>query len=140
MTRARGSAVAASLIAATLLGGCVFTGAEHSQRALIGNARVPSQGPVRVVLRGETVTERYDEIAIVQAKSSWDDDGRAAILEALKREARAVGANGVIEVRIDDTYAKADDPEQGWFLASGVAVRFEPGEGRTGGGPNPPNR
>jgi uncharacterized protein YbjQ (UPF0145 family) len=61
----------------------------------------------------------------VQAKSSWGDDGRAAILQALEREARAVGANGVIDVRIDDTYAKPDHPEQGWFLASGVAVHFQ---------------
>ena len=108
-----------------LVGGCFFTGAKHSQGVLIGTARAPSQGAVRLVMHGDELSEPYEEIAIVQAKSSFNVDGRPAILAALESEARAVGANGVIEVRVNDNYADPNDPEQGWFLASGVAVYFE---------------
>ena len=125
MKRARMTLAVASLAALQLLGGCFFSsGLPWTHSGLIGTPRAPSQGPIRVVMHGEAIPGAYEEIALLQVQSDGGEGTRQSSLEALQNEARKVGANGLIEVLFNETYAVKDHPNDGYFLASAVAVYF----------------
>ena len=81
---------------ALLVAGCV-TG-EH---VVTGAARPPFQGDVKVVMEGSPVPDGVEEIAIVTASGSGTSAKLPAVVEKLRAEAAAVGANAVVRVRYD---------------------------------------
>ena len=123
MSRAHTLTVALTIAPLSLLGGCFMSGTSAGHGVVIGTAGAPSAGELRIFMRGEAPGAAFDEIAIVQAQSMGCEGGRPGILKVLSDEARAVGANGMIEVNINDQYADKD-PNCGAFLASATAVRF----------------
>ncbi len=80
-----------------------------------GAARRPAwSGDVDILMEGEPVPGRYDEIAIVTAAGAAEQATLRAVTGALQDEARRVGCNAVIKVRYDRGTQSA--------AATGVAV------------------
>jgi hypothetical protein len=93
----RRAAVACTL-AAALLGGCSHTDAWSFPLRVVD--RRPSRVAPALVLRGAPAPGRpFVEIALVQARS---DDGLEGAMRALAARAAALGADAVLDVRVDE--------------------------------------
>ncbi len=78
--------------------GCGRLVAEH---VVTGTPSSPSNGPVRIVMETDTPPAEFREIAIVRARGEGNRANLESVLEALQEEARLIGGNAVVRVRID---------------------------------------
>ena len=104
--------VAAAWAACT---GCSYTTTHH---VLTGQALPPYAGPVTIVLEGAPMPPNVQEVAIVQAVGNGGDADLEHTVEGLKKEARALGCDIVVNVHVDQGANTA--------AASGVAGRSGP--------------
>lgn len=58
-------------------------------------------GPVRVAMETDPVPPTFQEVALVRARGVGNQANLQAVLGGLQEEARRVGANAVVRVRID---------------------------------------
>lgn len=98
-------------LAAMALTGCFALTSEHLRT---GAARAAYAGEVKVLMEGAPVQGEYDEVGIVTASGSGLQATLPAVIEALRKEAAALGANAVVRVRYDRGASGA--------TATGVAV------------------
>jgi hypothetical protein len=104
------------LIVAALLGAVVACGRLEAHYVLTGTPAAPYSGDVRVVLEGAPEPEGVQEVAIVQAVGTLQHARLEDLVEALKGQARALGCDAVVHVRVDQGSSTAS--------ASGVAGRL----------------
>jgi hypothetical protein len=83
------------LLVATSCGSVV---ADH---AVTGRSGAPHAGPVQIVMDTAPVPGGFTEIALVRARGNGNRANLESVIEGLKTEARLVGANAVVRVRID---------------------------------------
>jgi hypothetical protein len=91
------SLAAAILLALTL--GCGRIVADHVVTGTPMAARYG--GPVQVVMENQPVPPMFTEVALVRARGEGNRANLESVLGALQEEARLVGANAVVRVRID---------------------------------------
>jgi len=86
-----------------------------SSHVLTGQLQAPHGGPVQIVMEGQSPTPGYAEIAIVEGRGNHHA-GMNGVMQQLQVDARSLGANAIINVRVD----------QGATIVSvtGVAVRY----------------
>jgi hypothetical protein len=114
--------VGIAFIALALLGAVVACGRLEAHYVLTGTAGAPYTGDVRIVLEGAPEPEGVQEVAIVQAVGTQQHARLEDLMEALKGQARSLGCNAVVHVRVDQGSETAS--------ASGIAGRL--------GAPAPP--
>lgn len=100
-------------LAATALT-CCITLAPSSEHVRTGAPRAPHAGEVKVLMEGSPVPGEYDEVGVVTASGYAVNATLPAVIEALRKEAAALGANAVVRVRYDRGASGA--------TATGVAV------------------
>lgn len=86
------------VVAWTLLVGCGRLVVDH---VVTGAPASPYAGPVRVVMETEAVPPGFQEIALVRARGEGNRANLESVMIGLQDEARQVGANAVVRVRID---------------------------------------
>lgn len=96
---------------------CAFAGCVHieSTHVLTGPASAPTGQDVRIVLEGQEPPPGYTEVAIVEGRGNARA-GMPGVLSQLKSDAQSLGANAIVNVRVD----------QGGSVISvtGIAVRY----------------
>lgn len=81
-----------------LLVGCGRLVADH----VVTGAPAPNHGgPVSVAMESDPVPPTFQEIALVRARGEGNHANLQAVLTGLQNEARLVGANALVRVRID---------------------------------------
>jgi lipopolysaccharide export system protein LptA len=73
-------------------------------------------GDVRIFMQGQAPPEGYVELGIIQADASGFYNEMPAVIESLQKEARSIGGNAVINVRVDQGTSM--------ITANGVCVRY----------------
>jgi hypothetical protein len=91
-------------------------GSTTTHHVLTGKPSHARGGDVRVVMESAEVPAGIDEVAIVQAVGQGTEADLEHVIEGLKEEARALGCDVVVRVRIDQGSSTA--------AASGVAGRL----------------
>lgn len=86
------------IAAAVFVAGCGFL---TTDRALTGQAYPATRGFVRVALESEPDPPQFEEIGIVRATGGGNRGNLEDVFEGLRVEAREIGANAVIRVRVD---------------------------------------
>ena len=101
--------VAALVLSST---GCARVESTH---VVTGQPQVANAATVEIVMEGQTPRPGYVEIAIVEGRGNHRA-GMSGVLAQLQADARGLGANALINVRVD----------QGASIISvtGVAVRY----------------
>jgi hypothetical protein len=66
-----------------------------------GRPAAPHTGPVAVIMETDPPPANFAEIALVRAHGSGTKANLQTVIEGLQEEARKVGANAVVRVRID---------------------------------------
>lgn len=96
----------------TALSGCTHIDSSH---VLTGPPAAPTSQNVRIVMEGQEAPPGYTEVAILEGRGNARA-GMTGVLSRLKSDAQAIGANGIVNVRVD----------QGGSVISitGVAVRY----------------
>lgn len=102
------------VLAALLLPACKRPASSHGFRVITGERSAPFDGPVAVYGVGQGHPEPYAEVAIVRVSSSRKPADE--LVAMLKHQARQVGANAIIEMRINNGREHSS--------AAGVAVRY----------------
>ena len=97
-----------------LLSACRQQQAASGIRVMTGKRSAAYKGPVAVYLGGQSYPEPYEEVAIIRFGAARLPQDR--LVSGLMAEARKVGANAVIQVRLD--WGKEHSS------ASGIAVRY----------------
>ncbi len=87
-------------LAATALTCCIAL-APSSEHVRTGAPRAPHAGEVKVFMEGSPVPGEYDEVGVVTASGYAVNATLPAVIEALRKEAAALGANAVVRVRYD---------------------------------------
>ena len=105
---------AVGLVGLLLAGGCGLLPSSHF--LLVPRSPPYHSGDVRII-RGGRAAPGYLEVGIVEARAA-KTLGDEKLLERLKNEARAIGADTLIQVRID----RGDTA----IAATGVALRYAP--------------
>jgi hypothetical protein len=72
-----------------------------TEHVVTGVDRGASGGPVGIVMENEPPPPQFEEVALVRAFGEGNRANLSSVIEGLQREARLVGANAVIRVRID---------------------------------------
>ena len=101
------------LLGCALLTGCGFLRTEH---VMTGATHDLYGGAVDVMMENEPPPAEFEEIALVRAFGGGNRANLASVIDGLRTEARLVGANAVIRVRIDQGSSG--------MAALGVAVRL----------------
>jgi hypothetical protein len=86
------------LVLALLAAGCGRLTSDHVATGLPGAAH---GGAVRVMMETEGVPAGFEEIALVRAQGVGNRANLESVIGGLQDEARLVGANAVVRVRID---------------------------------------
>ncbi len=97
--------------------GLASCGSTTTHHVLTGNPSAPRSGNVRIVMESAEVPSGIEEVAIVQAVGQGTEADLEHVIEGLKEEARALGCDVVVRVRIDQG--------SGTAAASGVAGRLQ---------------
>lgn len=122
-----------ALFAVLLCGGCANFNSSH---VLIGQARPPvAPSQVRIFI---SPPAHYEQIAVVMADSRgsfrWSSQGTTDLaLQRLKQEAAALGADGLLDLRMGEPYAASPTlgtgvaygwggPPSGYGLGASLAV------------------
>ena len=87
-----------TLLAIALASGCGSLTTEH---VITGTLHAAGGGPVDVVMENEPPPAEFEEIALVRAFGNGNRANLTSVIDGLRDEARLVGANAVIRVRID---------------------------------------
>lgn len=95
----RSSIVLATLLAlAAVLAAC---GSLRTDHVVTGAPSGPRHGPVRVLMETDTVPPTFQEIGLVRARGEGNRANLESVITGLQDEAREIGANAVVRVRID---------------------------------------
>lgn len=87
-------------------------GSVDTSYVLTGQAQSPQGGEIHVVMEGQPAAPGYVELGLVQARATGRLADMPNVVTGLVSQARALGADAIINVRID----------QGATMASGTAV------------------
>ncbi len=98
-----------------LVAACSRTQTHH---VLTGTPGAPYSGDVRIVMENAEVPKGVEEVAIVQAQGFGGHADLEHVLAGLTDEAKKLGCDMVVRVRIDQGATQAS--------ATGVAVRAAP--------------
>lgn len=79
------------------LAGCVHIESTH---VLTGAPQAPSNADVRITMEGQDPPDGYREIAILEGRGNARA-GMPGVLNQLKADAQRLGANALINVRVD---------------------------------------
>lgn len=104
-----------SLIGAAVLVLMTACSQVRTHHVVTGTPGPPTAGPVTTVMQGSPVPFAYREIAIVQAVGTGGDADLEHVVRGLQKDAAALGADAVINVRIDQGSGQAS--------GTGIAVR-----------------
>jgi hypothetical protein len=85
-------------LAALLAAACGSLTTEH---VITGAQYAPHGGGVDIVMENEPPPPAFEEIALVRAFGNGNRGDLQSVIDGLREEARLVGANAVIRVRID---------------------------------------
>lgn len=102
------------LTSAAFLTGCVTLRAEH---VVTGSPSAAYTGTVKVMMEGAPIAGEYEEVAIVSATGAASSATLPVVVEALQKEAAALGCNAIVRVRYDRGQRTA--------TATGVGVRLK---------------
>jgi hypothetical protein len=89
-----------SLFALLLVLACAC-GTLENHHVITGQERARHEGQVRVLMIGEPVPNTFAEVAIVQSVGTGKQAQREPLLQALRLEARRLGCNALVRVRLD---------------------------------------
>lgn len=89
-------------------------GTLESQHVLTGVPGAAHQGPVRIVMEGTTPPAELKEIALLQVRGTGNKADLKHAVEGLTTEARKLGCNYVVNVRVD---------QSGTMSATGICAR-----------------
>jgi hypothetical protein len=101
-----------SLLLAGIVAGCSYT---ETHRVVTGVPGPPRSGDVEIVLESAPAPPGLTEVAIVQTVGHGENARLEDLVAGLKTEARRLGCDVVVRVRIDQGTATAS--------ASGIAAR-----------------